>query len=165
MVIVGDIHPGRVIELARQRLEPIPAQRPPLPVTTQEPPQPGSVGVFVNKFAQLPLLQAAYHTPAAAAPDFVPLSVLEYILLRGQSSRLYQRMVDKEQVAISVEGGQSPHLDPFLFQINVQPRDGVRMDRVEKVLYEELDKAQAAWWPSASSRRPRTPLLPTSTAR
>ncbi len=73
----------------------------------------------------------------------MPLSVLEYILLRGQSSRLYQRLVDKEQVAISVEGGQSPHLDPFLFQINVQPRDGVRMERVEKVLYEELEKAQS----------------------
>jgi len=143
MVIVGDVHPGRVIELARQYLEPIPAQPPPLPVTTQEPPQPGQRRVFVNKFAQLPLLQAAYHTPAAADPDFVPLSVLEYILLRGQSSRLYERMVDKEQVAISVDGGQSPHLDPFLFQINVQPRDGVPMDRVEKVLYEELDKTQS----------------------
>ena len=143
LVIAGDIHPEQVIELARRLLEPIPAQAPPLPVTTQEPPQPGQRRVFVNKFAQLPLLQAAYHTPAAAAADFVPLSVLEYILLRGQSSRLYQRMVDKEQVAISVEGGQSPHLDPFLFQINVQPREGVRMDRVEQVLYEELDKAQS----------------------
>ncbi|MGA2661426.1 MAG: pitrilysin family protein [Verrucomicrobiota bacterium] len=143
MVIAGDVHPEQVIELARRHFEPIPAQAPPLPVTTQEPPQPGERRVLVNKFAQLPLLQAAYHTSAAAAPDFVPLSVLEYILLRGQSSRLYQRLVDKEQVAISVEGGQSAHLDPFLFQINVQPRDGVRMDRVEKVLYEELDKAQS----------------------
>jgi zinc protease len=143
LVIVGDIGPDRVIELARQYLEPIPAQEPPLPVTTTEPEQTGERRVFVNKFAQLPNLQVAYHTPAATNADFVPLSVLEYILLRGQSSRLYQRLVDKEEVADSVGGGQSAHLDPFLFQIDIQPRNGVETERVEKVLYEELEKARS----------------------
>jgi zinc protease len=143
MVIVGDFKTAQVIDMAKQYLEPIPAQPAPSPVTTTEPEQPGERRVEVNKFAQLPSLQVAYHTPAAADPDFIPLNVLEYILLRGESSRLYQRLVDKEQVANSVDGGQSPHLDPFLFQINVQPRSGVDVGRVEKILYEELDKMQS----------------------
>src|SRR5439155_2266923 len=142
LVIVGDFRTDKVIELARQYLEPIPAQPAPLPVTTTEPEQPGERRVVVNKFAQLPVLQVAYHTPAAVDPDFIPLNVLEYILLRGQSSRLYQRLVDKDQVANSVDGGQSPHLDPFLFQINIQPRSGVDVERVEKTLYDELNKIQ-----------------------
>jgi zinc protease len=142
MIIVGDIQPDEVIRLAQQYLEPIPAQEPPRPVTTQEPQQLGERRVFLNKFAQLPLLQVAYHTPAAVDPDFIALSVLDYILLRGESSRLYQRLVDKEQVAVSVQGGQSEHLDPFIFEIDVQPRSGVEVDRVEKILYDELDKAQ-----------------------
>ena len=111
-------------------------------MTTTEPEQPGERRVEINKFAQLPILQVAYHSPAAADPDYIPLDVLEYILLRGQSSRLYQRLVDKDQVAISVNGGQSPHLDPFLFQINIQPRSGVPVERVEKALYDELEKVQ-----------------------
>ena len=142
LVIVGDFKTSNVLELARQYLEPIPVQPPPLPVTTTEPKQPGERRVIVNKFAQLPVLQVAYHTPAAVDPDFIPLNVLEYILLRGQSSRLYQRLVDKDQVANSVDGGQSPHLDPFLFQINIQPRSGVDVERVEKTLYDELNKIQ-----------------------
>ena len=129
--------------MARQYLEPIPSQAPPLPVTTAEPEQLGERRIQVNKFAQLPILQVTYHSPAAEDPDFIPLDVLEYILLRGQSSRLYQRLVDKEQVANSVRGGQSPHLDPFLFEITVQPRSGVAVERVETILYEELGKVQA----------------------
>jgi zinc protease len=142
MVIVGDFQTENVIRMARQYLEPIPSQAPPLPVTTAEPEQMGERRIQVNKFAQLPILQVTYHSPAAADPDFIPLDVLEYILLRGQSSRLYQRLVDKEQVANSVRGGQSPHLDPFLFEITVQPRSGVAVERVETILYEELGKVQ-----------------------
>jgi zinc protease len=142
LVIVGDFRSDHIIDLARQYLEPIPPQPAPQPVTTSEPEQPGERRVTVHKFAQLPLLQVAYHTPSAAHPDFVPLNVLEYILLRGQSSRLYQRLVDKDQVADSVDGGQSPHLDPFLFQFNIQPRNAADVDKAEKALYEELERIQ-----------------------
>jgi predicted Zn-dependent peptidase len=89
-------------------------------------------------------LKVAFHSPAAVDPDYVPLDVLERILLKGESSRLYQRLVDKEQVAIGVSGGQSPHLDPFLFEIDVQPRDGVAIGRIEQLLYEELGRVQTA---------------------
>jgi predicted Zn-dependent peptidase len=43
-------------------------------------------------------------------------------------------------VAVSVSGGQSDHLDPFVFEIDAQPRTGIPTDRVEKLLYEELDR-------------------------
>jgi zinc protease len=140
LVIVGDIRPDEVVRLARRYLERIPAQPPPRPVTTVEPEQQGERRVWLHKFAQMPLLQVAYHTPAATHADFIPLSVLDYVLLRGQSSRLYQRLVDQEQVALSVQGGQAEHLDPFVFEIDIAPRTGVPTERVEKVLYEALDR-------------------------
>jgi zinc protease len=140
LVLVGRFDPKEVIRLAKEHFEPIPAQPPPPPVTTREPEQLGERRLVVHKFAQLPILQVAYHAPAARDPDFVPLNVLEYILLRGQSSRLYQRLVDKEEVANSVQGGQNPHIDPFVFEFNIQPRTGVETSKVEKILYEELAK-------------------------
>src|SRR5207247_11136366 len=94
LVIVGDFRTDKVIELARQYLEPIPAQPAPLPVTTTEPEQPGERRVVVNTFAQLAVLQAVYQTPAAVDTDLIPLEVLEYILLRGQCSLHYKRIVD-----------------------------------------------------------------------
>ncbi len=143
MVMVGDIQRDAVLRLARQYIEPIPAQEAPRPVTTREPAQLGERRVTVKKFAQLPILQVAYHSPAAADPDFIPLSVLDYILLRGESSRLYQRLVDKEQVANSVSGGQSAHVDPFIFEVDIQPRSGIETPRVEQVLYDELEKVRS----------------------
>lgn len=142
MVMVGDFVPEQVLALARKHLEPIPAQPAPPPVLTREPEQRGERRTTLVKFAQLPSLSVAFHAPAASEPDFIPLSILEQILLKGESSRLYQRLVDKDQLAVSVSGGQSPHINPFLFQIDVQPRDGVDPARIEAVLYEELGKIQ-----------------------
>jgi len=142
MVMVGDFETTKAIELAKQYLEPIPAQPAPRPVTTTEPEQNGERRVTIHRAAQLPSLQVAYHIPASTDPDTIPLEVLEYILLRGESSRLYQRLVDKEQVAISVSGGQSPHIDPFLFEFYIQPGAGVPVEQAEKLLYEELDRIQ-----------------------
>ncbi len=142
MLVVGDIQPPEVVSLAEKYFGPIPAQEPPRPVTTQEPKQLGERQVYVNKFSQLPILEIAYHSPSAVNPDFVPLTILEYILLRGESSRLYHRLVDVEQVAISVDGGQSPHMDPFVFEIDIQPQSGIEVKRIETILYEELEKVR-----------------------
>ncbi|MDD5541830.1 MAG: pitrilysin family protein [Acidobacteriia bacterium] len=138
MVVVGDFKTDEVVAAAEKYFGSIPTQPTAPPVTTKEPEQLGEHRVYVNKFAQLPMLSVAYHSPAGVDPDFIPLNILEYILLRGESSRLYKRLVDQEQVAISVDGGQSEHTDPFVFLINVQPRSGVDPGRVEKILYDEL---------------------------
>lgn len=144
LVAVGAFEPAELLRLARERLEPIPPQAPPPAVTTVEPEQLGERRVLVRQYAELPILQVGYHSPAAADPDYVPLAILEHILLSGRSSRLYQRLVDKEQLAIEVGGGQSPHVNPYLFTIDIQPRDGADLARVEQVLYEELEKARSS---------------------
>jgi zinc protease len=142
VIVVGHFEPAEVVKLAKAHLEPIPPQPAPAPVTTREPEQLGERRIQVQKFAQLPIVQVGYHSPAAQDPDFTPMSVLESILLRGQSARLYKRLVDREQVANSVGGGQSPHIDPFLFEFAIQPRSGVETAKVEQILYEELDRVR-----------------------
>jgi zinc protease len=83
-----------------------------------------------------------YHVPQTNSPEFYPLQVLETILFTGQSSRLYQRLVDKDQLALSVGGGWGWAFDPTLFEFNIQPRGGVDPAKVEQVLYEEIDRLQ-----------------------
>jgi predicted Zn-dependent peptidase len=84
-----------------------------------------------------------YHVPEAAHPDHYALQVLETILSFGQSSRLYQRLVDKDELALNVYSSMNPSVDPTLLTITVQPKDQVAPDKVEKVLYEELDKLKS----------------------
>lgn len=143
MIIVGDVNADDVFRLAEKYIEPIPSREPPPKVTTVEPEQRGERRFIVKKMAQLPLIMAAYHVPQSNSPDYYALQVLDNILTAGQSSRLYVRLVDKDQIAISVNGGMDFAFDPTLYIFTVQPRAGIAPAACEKALYEELARIAA----------------------
>jgi zinc protease len=144
MVVVGDVKADEIFKLAQKFIQPIAAHDPPPKVTTKEPEQLGERRVVVKKFAQLPLLMIGYHVPETANPDYYALQVLNVILFSGQSSRMYQRLVDKDQLALAVQSEYDFSFDPTLFSVFAQPKQGTAPDRVEKVIYEELDKLRTA---------------------
>jgi zinc protease len=140
MLVVGDVTADEIFKLAEKYLESIPSHEPPPKVTTAEPEQMGERRVTVKKFAQLPIVMMGYHVPETANPDFYPLAVFQTILFSGQSSRMYQRLVDKDQLALSVGGGSGFAFDPTLFTVTVRPKVGIDPAACEKAVYEELDK-------------------------
>ncbi len=142
MVVSGAVSAEEIIKLAEKYIEPIPSHAPPPPVTTKEPPQLGERRVVVQKPAQLPLLAIGYHVPEAKHPDYYALQVLQTILFSGQSSRMYQRIVDKDQLALSVNGNSGASFDPTLFTIFAQPKSGIAPEKVEAAIYDELDKVK-----------------------
>jgi zinc protease len=144
MVVVGDVKSEEIFRLAQKYIEPIPSHDPPPKVTTKEPEQLGERRVVVKKFAQLPLLNIGYHIPESANPDYYALQVMQTILFSGQSSRMYQRLVDKDQLALFVGGGFSFSFDPTLFEVSAQPKAGIDPQAVEKAIYEEFDKIKNA---------------------
>jgi len=142
MVVAGDVKAGEFIALAEKYIAPIAPRDPPPPVRTKEPEQLGERLVRVNKFAQLPIVMMGWHVPETAHPDYYPLNVLRVILASGQSSRFYRRVVDKDQLAISVDASMQMAFDPTLFQVTAQPREGVAPEMVEKAIYEEIERVQ-----------------------
>jgi zinc protease len=140
MVVVGDVSSAEVLTLAKKYLGPIPRQEPPPPVRTKEPEQLGERRLIVEKTAQLPIELVAFHVPEARHPDNAALDLLEALLTRGQSSRLYSRLVDKEQLVLSVGAFREETLDPGLLVISLQPRSGIEPARAEKALFEELER-------------------------
>jgi zinc protease len=141
MVVTGDVDAAEVLGLAKKYFGPIPRQEPPPPVRTREPRQPGERRATVHRAAQLPLLMASYHVPETASPESPAIAVLNQILSEGRSSRLYRRLVDGDQLALSVQIFTDFSLDPGQFIAYVEPRSGAALDRVEAVLYEELERA------------------------
>ena len=140
MVVSGDVTADEIFKLAERYIEPIPSHAPPPKVTTREPEQLGERRLIVKKFAQLPLLIVGYHVPESASPDYYPLRVLQTILSTGQSSRLYKRVIDKDQLALFIQGNFGFAFDPTLFTVVAQPKAGVPPEAVEKAVYEELDR-------------------------
>jgi zinc protease len=143
MVVAGDVTSDEIISLAKKYIEPIPSRNPPPKITTTEPEQLGERRLTISKFAQLPILMMAYHVPQASHPDYYALEVLRTILFSGQSSRMYQRIVDKDQLALSISGGSGFGFDPTLFTVTAQPKAGVAPENIEKAVYEELEKIKS----------------------
>ncbi|MDP9338830.1 MAG: insulinase family protein [Acidobacteriota bacterium] len=144
MVVVGDVTPEDVFQLCEKTIAPIPAHAPPAPVATVEPPQLGERRLVVNKEAELPLLMIGYHVPQTNHPDFYATNILRTILFQGESSRMYQRLVDKDQVALDVSSAVQPAFDPTLAIIVAQPKQGVDPEKCEKDIYEELERVKNA---------------------
>jgi predicted Zn-dependent peptidase len=143
MVVTGDVTAAEVFRLAEKYIEPIPARNLPSKITIREPEQIGERRITVRKYARLPILMLGYHVPESVDPDYYALEVLESLLFDGESSRLHQRLVDKDQLAISVSSDYGLSFDPGLFQITVRLKTGVSTDNVEKAIYEELDRLKS----------------------
>jgi zinc protease len=144
MVVVGDVSPDEIFQLCEKFIESIPSHAPPPPVTTVEPEQLGERRLVVHKPAELPLLLIGYHIPQTNNPDYYALNILRSVLFQGESSRMYLRLVDKDQIALDVSSFIQPAFDPTLAILTVQPRQGIDPQACEKAIYEELDKVKAA---------------------
>ena len=142
MVVVGDVSPEEIFQRCEKYIEPIPQHAPPPPVTTVEPEQLGERRLVVHKAAELPLVMIGYHVPQTNSPDFYALNILRTVLVQGESSRMYQRLVDQDQIALEVSAFQQPGFDPGLAVIYAQPKQGVDPQKCETAIYEELEKVK-----------------------
>lgn len=89
--------------------------------------------------AQLPAVFISYRAPSMIDKDSYPFELLNRILTRGQSSRLYQRLVDKEQVAAQAGSNFLSFYKAggILFYGVAAP--GKKIEDVEKIIYQEID--------------------------
>lgn len=142
LVLVGDFAEAKALELVKKYFAPIPAGPPAPEVVTVEPPQMGTKRVVIKKEAQVPSLQIVWHAPSVREPEFYPMSILGHVLLRGESSRLYRRLVREEQLATEIYGGQNDTIDPYVFAVFVQPKPDADLAKIEAVIEEELAKVK-----------------------
>ncbi|MBK7931849.1 MAG: insulinase family protein [Bryobacterales bacterium] len=143
-VITGAVTEAEAMALVKKYLAPIPRQEPPPVVRTVEPEQKGERRVTVEKAAQAPLWMASYHTVRSRDAEYWPLEALGRVLSSGRSSRLHQRLVEKEQLALSVRAGTGESLDPGTFDVTMQLRPGADVAKAEAVLDEELARVATA---------------------
>jgi zinc protease len=144
MVVVGDISAEEIFQLCEKTIEPIASHARPPAVTTLEPEQLGERRLVVHKPAELPLLMIGYHVPKTDNPDFYALNILSTVLFTGESSRMYERLVDKDQIALEVSLDSHSTFDPALDVIFAQPKQGVDPQVCEKAIYEELERVKGA---------------------
>lgn len=138
MFVVGDVDPETIFQLAERRFGNIPAQAEPEPVTTVEPPQQGERRLVLERPAQAPILQMAWHSGAADAAEMPAVDVLMSVLTNGDSSRLKQVLVEQKQLAISTGGFVHQGFDPGLTWIYAVLPPGMDPARTEREIDQQL---------------------------
>lgn len=141
VAVAGDVDPQHIRQLAEQYFGQM-EKRPASPkVMTIEPPQRGERRFVIEEESQ-PILMIGFHSVDMNHSDAVTMDILSGILFQGRTSRLYRRLVTDEQKALTVGGfdGFPGRRYPGLFLIFAIPNQGVDLDDIEQVIYEELDR-------------------------
>jgi predicted Zn-dependent peptidase len=124
LVLAGDLDPPRTFALVRQYFAKVPRRPPPAPVDASEPPQDGERRAVVRKNAELPAVMIGYKGVPATDKERAILDVIERLLARGESTRLYEDLVRAHEVATGVEADNNWGIDADLFVVYAQARPG-----------------------------------------
>jgi len=142
LVIAGDVQPAQVFAMADKYLAPIARQPAPREITTIEPEQHGERRLLLERpDAQTPIVAFAYHSGTnEGGKDTPALALLNTILAQGVSSRLHQRLVEKEQAAVDAGAFVENGYNPGLLWVYAALPPGGDSAKAEAMLDDELAK-------------------------
>jgi zinc protease len=136
--IAGDFETDRVLDQVAKQFGGIPGGRRSEAVSINEPVQKGEKRILVRWRSRVPRIAIAYHAPSIAAADSYALQLLGIILTEGKSSRLYQRLVERDQTVTFVSADYGESKDPTLFHIRAEGRGQHSAEEIEASIYDEL---------------------------
>jgi len=145
LVVVGDVDPEAVFELAEEYFGGIPERVVPRVMDRKEPDQSSPRRVEVRAPARVPYLLLGYHVPVIASTgeeeEWVPyaLEVAAHLLDGGKSARLHSDLVRKQRVASSASASYDPLArKDSLFLFSANPAQGETVDAVESAIREQI---------------------------
>jgi zinc protease len=117
LVIAGDFNSDQALAWTTNYFQGIPASAAPIPRPDKPEPQQTEERRVDKSYSNTPLpaVVIGYKIPAKYVPDSYPLDLASNILAGGESSRLYQSLVYKEQIAVQSAGFGNFTEDPNLF--------------------------------------------------
>lgn len=151
VALAGDFKIEQMEKRLREIYEGIPSVWPPSPQIAADNPPETEKEIVVEGPGETTYLQIAYRAPRAAEKDFFVLSVLDSILsgptslnmfgsgISNKTSRLYQALVEKD-LAVSVSGGLTATIDPYLFDISATIHPQKKARDVIRAIDNEIDK-------------------------
>lgn len=159
VAIVGDVIPEQVQQLAQVYFGKYQAKSPPNTVDAVEPPQPETRQITV-RFPSQPWYLEGYHIPALSHQDYPIYEVISELMSSGRTSRLYQSLVEQQQVALSAQGFSGFPGDKYpnllLFYALTAPNKSV--DALAIALNKEIEKLKTESVEPAELERVKTQL-------
>jgi zinc protease len=131
IVVTGDFQTQRAVKLITDYYQSIPASSPPPAVVEDEPEQRGPRRVELEKPAQYCHFVRGYHIGDKDDPDLYVMQIINSLLTTGESSLLYQSLVDSLQLSMGVYGDFNWAIDPSMYYVYIAGYPGVDVAQVE----------------------------------
>lgn len=160
MAIVGDFNADEMQKLVEKYFSSIPAVEQPKRPDLAEPVQKSAkTEKMQDKHAQLPAFWLGWKVPGRREPDYYALQILEKILAAGDSSRLYQRMVKGDQVAIKADAGFDERRGPSAFEAFIIYKPENSAEKVKEIFWSEIEKLKSTPVSSEELEKARNQIL------
>ena len=140
LVVAGDFDAVEVLQKVEELFGRIPPGPEIAPPNIVEPGQRGEKRVIVKKQTPVERLLIGYHAPEVGRPDSYVLKVAESVLSTGKASRLYQRLVERDQSVTKADASYHDHIDPSLFYFQAELKPASKLADVESAIFEEIDR-------------------------
>ncbi|MBN23198.1 MAG: hypothetical protein CL678_18070 [Bdellovibrionaceae bacterium] len=143
LVVVGDFNMEKTVSELKQFYGNIPRFTRPSRKTIKDEPWPTSEKrLKMDGYVSSPMVLYGYRVSSAFDRDSYALDLLSNILFEGESSRAYQKIVEKEEIALSLSGSNFTPRYPGLLMISAVLRNGKRLSDLESQLELLLKKVQ-----------------------
>lgn len=144
LCITGNFAKRKAIELVRKYFSTIPPGKPVAFFSEEEHIISDEIIRNVeNYLAPSPGFHVGYRIASPHSPDSYTLSIIEYILLHGKSSRLQKRMIYQDRIASSLSGGIELKKNLATFKIFVRNNTETLRKRSQKTMFDEIDELKS----------------------
>lgn len=139
LVLAGDLDTTSTMEMIKKYFGNIPTGEAFAPLTVRDPEPAGEKRFTVYRDDAPDLYNLVFKTPEVGDSILYALDIAEGVL-NGRSGRLYKRLVEEEKLAVAAGAGNSPNKYVSEFSVSVRLRPGADVAKVEKIVWEELEK-------------------------
>ncbi len=159
IAVVGNVSSSTLVPMLKRYFGQIPAVNRTMQALPREPLQTAERRIEVRLKAS-PELLIGYHKPSLPSFDDTVFDLIEALLSKGRTSRLYRSLVERQQIAdkVNAVNGFPGNLHANLFLISASPRSGHTAREVEKALYEEIEKLKDNPVPEAELEKVRNQM-------
>lgn len=140
LVVAGNVTVAQVKELAEKWFGPIGSPEAPQRRLPQEKPQTFKRTLKIEADVPASALYKAYHMPGRFDKDFFAVDLMSDVLARGESSRLYQKLVKEKEIFTSLSSFTMGSIDPGLLVVSGRVKDGIRLKDAEEAVNEVVEE-------------------------
>ena len=139
MVVAGAVKLSEVKQLAERWFGSIPAGVKPMRNLPVEPPQSTARQEEVRSKVPLNAIYKAFHMPERMDAAYYAADLLSDILFRGNSSRLYRKLLKEQKLFSDINAYHLGSIDPGLMVVEGKLAPDLSMEAADEAIWAELD--------------------------